>query len=214
MSTPGVRLVSSVLRPLCSRGRQLLAPLQAPQQQRVIANVSVSRHQCSKSSQKTITLPIKEAVTSLSKPPWKKVTLPDPEEEKKYHQVVVQTVNDQIAGGDYGRLFAVVHFSGKQFKVTAEDLILIEHEFQAECGDRIRMEKVMLVGAENFTLLGRPLLDRDLVRVEATVIEKTHSVEKIRMFFRRRKRWQRKYVRTTPQTVLRINSIDITPTLA
>ncbi|XP_035748952.1 39S ribosomal protein L21, mitochondrial isoform X3 [Egretta garzetta] len=63
-----------------------------------------------------------------------------------------------IATGQYGRLFAVVHFASKQWKITSEDLIMMDNVMEAECGDRIRMEKVLLVGADDFTLIGRPLL--------------------------------------------------------
>uniref|UniRef100_A0A8C4J837 Large ribosomal subunit protein bL21m n=1 Tax=Dromaius novaehollandiae TaxID=8790 RepID=A0A8C4J837_DRONO len=98
------------------------------------------------------------AKTSLSSPPWPEVKLPDPVEEAKYHAEVVQKVNEMIATGQYGRLFAVVHFASKQWKVTSEDLIMMDNVLEAECGDRIRMEKVLLVGADDFTLIGRPLL--------------------------------------------------------
>lgn len=57
---------------------------------------------------------------------------------------VVQKVNGLIQSGEYGRLFAVVQFAGRQWKVTNEDLILIENHIDAECGDRIRLEKVCL----------------------------------------------------------------------
>lgn len=141
------------------------------------------------------------------------MVLPDPEEETQHHAAVVEKVNQLIEGGQYGRLFAVVHFAGHQWKVTSEDLILIENDLDAACGDRIRLEKVLLVGADNFTLLGKPLLGRDLVRVEATIIEKTHSWPKINMKFRKRKNFQRKKITMNPQTILRINSIDIAPRL-
>lgn len=55
---------------------------------------------------------------------------------------VVKKVNELIAAGQYGRLFAVVHFASHQWKVTAEDLILIENELDIKCGERIRLEKV------------------------------------------------------------------------
>lgn len=55
---------------------------------------------------------------------------------------VVRKVNELIATGQYGRLFAVVHFAGHQWKVTTEDLILIENELDIKCGERIRLEKV------------------------------------------------------------------------
>ncbi|XP_077177383.1 large ribosomal subunit protein bL21m isoform X1 [Paroedura picta] len=128
--------------------------------------------------------------------------------------MLVQKVNEQIANGQYGRLFAVVHFASRQWKVTNEDLILIEGHIEAECGDRIRMEKVLLVGAEDFTLLGRPLLRKDLVRVEATVLEKTESWPKINMTSHKKQRLRRKRIMIQPQTVLRINTIEIAPILS
>ncbi|XP_073322766.1 large ribosomal subunit protein bL21m [Pagrus major] len=154
--------------------------------------------------------------TSLSRPPWPEVTqVPqeEEEEERSRHAAVVSTVNQRIGRRDLGRLFAVVHFAGRQWKVTDEDLILVENHIEAECGERIRMEKVLLVGAEDFTLIGRPLLGKELVRVEATVIEKTESWPKVLMRFWKRHRFQRKRMIIQPQTVLRINSIELAPRL-
>uniref|UniRef100_A0A8D2MBS4 Large ribosomal subunit protein bL21m n=1 Tax=Zonotrichia albicollis TaxID=44394 RepID=A0A8D2MBS4_ZONAL len=147
------------------------------------------RHRSSQSSSPQAGLVAK---TSLTSPPWPEVKLPDPVEEAKYHAEVVQKVNGLIAAGRYGRLFAVVHFASKQWKITSEDLIMMDNVLEAECGDRIRMEKVLLVGADDFTLVGRPLLGKDLVRVEATVIEKTESWPKVNMRFWRRHNFQRK----------------------
>nr|XP_030689111.1 39S ribosomal protein L21, mitochondrial [Globicephala melas] len=151
--------------------------------------------------------------TSLSSPPWPEVVVPDPVEEARHHAEVVEKVNELIARGRYGRLFAVVHFASHQWKVTSEDLILIENKLDVACGERIRLEKVLLVGADDFTLLGRPLLGKDLVQVEATVIEKTESWPKINMRFKKRKNYKRKRIIVSPQTVLRINTIRIAPRL-
>ncbi|XP_052007065.1 39S ribosomal protein L21, mitochondrial [Xyrauchen texanus] len=151
--------------------------------------------------------------TSLSRPPWPELAVFDPEEEVKKHQVVVQKVNGLIEKGQYGRLFVVVQFAGRQWKVTNEDLILIENHIDAECGDRIRLEKVLLVGGDDFTLIGKPLLGSDLVRVQATVIEKTESWPMVHMRFWKRHRYQKKRTIIQPQTVLRINTIDILPRL-
>ncbi|XP_030825468.1 39S ribosomal protein L21, mitochondrial isoform X2 [Camarhynchus parvulus] len=172
---------------------------------------AVVRHRSSQSSSPQAGLVAK---TSLTSPPWPEVKLPDPVEEAKYHAEVVQKVNGLIAAGHYGRLFAVVHFASKQWKITSEDLIMMDNVLEAECGDRIRMEKVLLVGADDFTLIGRPLLGKDLVRVEATVIEKTESWPKVNMRFWRRHSFQRKKIIANPQTVLRINTIEIYPCLS
>ncbi|KAG9336348.1 hypothetical protein JZ751_002695 [Albula glossodonta] len=152
--------------------------------------------------------------TSLSRPPWPEAPIIDPLEERRQHQEVVQKVNNCIAAQQYGRLFAVVHFASRQWKVTNEDLILIENHIDAECGDRIILEKVLLAGGEDFTLIGRPLLSRNLVKVEATVIEKTESRPKVHMRFWKRHRYQRKRIIVQPQTVLRINKIEIAPNLS
>ncbi|NWU99722.1 RM21 protein, partial [Upupa epops] len=154
------------------------------------------------------------ATTSLSSPPWPDVQLPDPVEEAKQHAELVRQVNELIAAGRYGRLFAVVHLASKQWKVTDEDLIMMDNVLPAECGDRIRLEKVLLVGADDFTLVGRPLLGKELVRVEATVLEKTESWPKVNVRFRKRHNYQRRRVTVNPQTVLRINTIRIFPCLA
>uniref|UniRef100_A0A671QJG5 Large ribosomal subunit protein bL21m n=1 Tax=Sinocyclocheilus anshuiensis TaxID=1608454 RepID=A0A671QJG5_9TELE len=151
--------------------------------------------------------------TSLSRPPWPELPAFDPEEEERRHQAVVQKVNGLIEKGECGRLFAVVHFASRQWKVTDEDLILIENHIDAACGDRIRMEKVLLVGGNDFTLVGKPLLSRDLVQVHATVIEKTESWPMVHMRFWKRHRFQRKRIIIQPQTVLRINTIDVSPKL-
>ncbi|KAM9301571.1 large ribosomal subunit protein bL21m [Gastrophryne carolinensis] len=152
--------------------------------------------------------------TSLSEPPWPKLELPDIIEEAEQHKELVKNVNNLIATGQFGRLFAVIHFASKQWKVTNEDLVLINGSVEAECGDRIRLEKVLLVGSDNFTLIGKPLLGKELVRVEATVIEKTESHPKINMKFWKRHRYQKKKIIITPQTILRINTIEISPVLS
>ncbi|MEE6499368.1 hypothetical protein FKM82_003424 [Ascaphus truei] len=96
--------------------------------------------------------------TSISEPPWTETKLPDIAEEEKHHTDLVTKINNLIATGQFGRLFAVVYFASRQWKVTNEDLILITASVDAECGDRIRLEKVLLVGSDNFTLIGKPLL--------------------------------------------------------
>ncbi len=49
----------------------------------------------------------------------------------------------------------------------------------------------MLVGGSDFTLLGRPILDNNLIRVEATVVEKTLSYTKLHFRLKKRKNFRR-----------------------
>ena len=88
-------------------------------------------------------------------------------------------VNEQISKSTYGRLFAIVAFDKHQHKVTEGDLLMVLYNIGAKNGQRIRLDKIPLIGSKDFTLIGRPLLPRDLVNVEATVVEKSLSHKKI-----------------------------------
>ncbi|BET01979.1 ribosomal protein L21 [Nesidiocoris tenuis] len=136
--------------------------------------------------------------------------LPTDDEIRHVTSSTIQKVNDLVAQGNEGRLFAVIHVAGKQFKVTAEDLILIEGYWPPSNGDEINMEKVMLVGGVDFTLVGRPLLPPGLVRVKATVIEKSLSHTKPVFYKKPRKQYRRLNFYRAHLTMLRINEITIT----
>ncbi|VDM01191.1 unnamed protein product [Schistocephalus solidus] len=87
------------------------------------------------------------------------------------------------------RLFAVVHVAGKQFKVTSEDLISLKTPLMGtQPGDVIRLEKVLLVGGSQFSLIGRPLLPRNRVSVYAMVVEKTLEHPHLWYQFHKRRR--------------------------
>lgn len=104
---------------------------------------------------------------------------------------VTNEINDQIATNRTGRMFAIVQVCGKQFKVTENDIIIIEGFWPPNIGDRLKLEKVLLVGSTDFTLVGRPILNRELVSIDATVIEKALSHTKTRFRFRKRKQYRR-----------------------
>jgi large subunit ribosomal protein L21 len=55
---------------------------------------------------------------------------------------IISKVNKQLQKQSEGRLFAVVHICGKQFKVTTEDLIIIEGHWAPQIGDQLKLEKV------------------------------------------------------------------------
>ncbi|GFG32617.1 hypothetical protein Cfor_12368 [Coptotermes formosanus] len=133
------------------------------------------------------------------------------EEEEKQSNEIISKVNNQLLQQNEGRLFAVVHICGKQFKVTTEDLIIIEGNWAPQLGDQIKLEKVLLVGGSDFTLIGRPIVSPELVSVHATVIEK--ALSHIKTIFKKkpRKQYQRINFNRTPHTMLRINSIRIKP---
>ena len=100
---------------------------------------------------------------------------------------IISKVNEQISKKDTGRLFAVIGIDEHQHKLTQGDLLMVLDDIGAENGQKIKLEKVFMVGSKDFSLIGRPLLPRDLVQVEATVVEKTLSHKKINHWTDRKK---------------------------
>ncbi|ERL89604.1 39S ribosomal protein L21, mitochondrial [Dendroctonus ponderosae] len=123
----------------------------------------------------------------------------------------IEKVNHQIAEKQQGRLFAVVQVCGKQHKITQGDVLIVEGYWPPECGEKILLNKVLVLGAAEFSLIGRPLVQQGLVNVEATVIEKTLSHTKTHFRKKRRKQYMRTKFFKIPQTFLRINSIKVSP---
>uniref|UniRef100_A0A1Q3FB87 Large ribosomal subunit protein bL21m n=1 Tax=Culex tarsalis TaxID=7177 RepID=A0A1Q3FB87_CULTA len=122
---------------------------------------------------------------------------------------VVKAVNEQLATGSEGRLFAVVQLCGKQFKITSGDIIIVEGYWPPTNGDRIRLDKVLLAGGKDFSLIGRPLVPAGLVDVQATIIEKSLSHTKTHFRKKRRKQYMRINFFRAQQTMIRINSIEL-----
>ncbi|KAL5969603.1 39S ribosomal protein L21 mitochondrial, partial [Taenia solium] len=109
------------------------------------------------------------------------------------------------------RYFAVVHFAGKQFKVTNNDLISVKAPLlEAEPGERIRLEKVLLAGNADFSIVGRPLLPRNNVLVTAMVVEKTLQHPSLWYQFHRRRRHRVMRVYQDNLVTLRIVDVAVT----
>ena len=53
-------------------------------------------------------------------------------------------MNRSITERSAGRLFAVVHLNGKQFKVTDGDLVVVQGDWPPTLGEHLRLEKVGL----------------------------------------------------------------------
>jgi len=124
-------------------------------------------------------------------------------------QNVINLVNNVIEKNEVGRLFAVVQVCGKQYKVTDNDVIVVSGYWPPDIGDQIRLEKVLLLGSSNFTLLGRPLLPLNQASVKATVIEKALTHTMVRFCYQKRKQTKTINFLRVPLTHLRINSIEL-----
>ena len=145
-------------------------------------------------------------LTNKSESEFSKIS--DGDNLKQFFSSVNQSI-DSINTSN-GRNFAVVYMYSKQKLVTEGDMFYLLKDLPANPGDQIKLEKIMMVGNEKLTLLGRPLLDRDLVHVEATVIEKTHSHTFMGLAYKKRSHgFRRYYFQRKPLTILSINQIRI-----
>ena len=87
---------------------------------------------------------------------------------------------------------------------------MVKPDLGAPLGAKIILPKLQLLGGRDFTLLGRPVLPRDLAHVEATVIEKSLARTKVHQTFKKRSRLRYFRFKRERQTLLRINNITLT----
>lgn len=147
-------------------------------------------------------------VRSFSIPVSQEYVVDDTAALKTFSDSVIKNVNEAIVANN--RLFAVVHICGKQFKVTDNDLVLLDGYWPPNVGDRIKLQKVLLVGGQDFTLIGRPVLDPETVNVTATVVDKDLSHTRTHFERIKRKQYMRINFIRKEITILRINSVNLT----
>ena len=101
-------------------------------------------------------------------------------------------------------MFAIVATSGKQYKVTEGDRILVDR-VAADVGASLRLDSVLLVGGDEHLVVGTPLVSGALV--DATVVAH-RSGDKIIVFkFEARKRHRRKIGHRQQLSELQIGAI-------
>jgi large subunit ribosomal protein L21 len=101
-------------------------------------------------------------------------------------------------------MFAIVATSGKQFKVSEGDRIVVDR-VPANVGETVRLDAVLMLGGDDKPLVGTPLVAG--AAVEATVVSH-RSGDKIIVFkFEARKRHRRKIGHRQQLSELRIGAI-------
>ncbi len=101
-------------------------------------------------------------------------------------------------------MFAIVKTGGKQYSVAENDVIIVE-KLAGDAGSEIKLEDVLLVGAEGKTTVGTPLVKG--ASVTAEVIEQGKGEKVIIFKKKRRQQYRRTKGHRQEQTVLRIKSI-------
>ena len=102
-------------------------------------------------------------------------------------------------------MYAVIKTGGKQYRVQAGDLLVVE-KLDGEPGAEVAFGDVLMVGDGEAVTVGAPLVDG--AKVSATLIE-TRKGEKVKIFKKiRRQGYRRTRCHRHSETVLRVTAID------
>ena len=102
-------------------------------------------------------------------------------------------------------MYAVLKTGGKQYKVAEGDEIKVE-KIEANVGDSITLNEVLMVAGEGQPQVGTPLLDGAAVTAE--VVDQGKAPKIIVFKKKRRKNYRRKNGHRQPLTKLRITGIN------
>lgn len=101
-------------------------------------------------------------------------------------------------------MYAVIKTGGKQYRVEQGDTLAIER-LDGDTGATVSFTEVLLVGADDATHVGRPLVQG--ASVTGTIVEQGRAKKIIVFKFRRRKNYKRKKGHRQYFTRVRIDSI-------
>ena len=101
-------------------------------------------------------------------------------------------------------MYAVIKTGGKQYKVSAGDLLKVE-KLAGAVGETIELDEVLMVGGEEVKI-GTPLLPN--AKVTATIDEQGKDKKILVFKSKRRKNYRKKYGHRQPLTRLKITNIE------
>ena len=102
-------------------------------------------------------------------------------------------------------MYAVIKTGGKQYRVQAGDLLVVE-KLDGEPGSEVAFGEVLMLGEGEAVTVGAPMVDGAVVN--ATLIE-TRKGEKIKIFKKiRRQGYRRTQGHRQAETVLRVTSVS------
>jgi large subunit ribosomal protein L21 len=101
-------------------------------------------------------------------------------------------------------MYAVIKTGGKQYKVSAGDLLKVE-KLDGAVGDSIELNEVLMVGGEEVKI-GTPLLPN--AKVTAQIVEQGKDKKILVFKSKRRKNTRKKFGHRQPLTRLKITNIE------
>lgn len=102
-------------------------------------------------------------------------------------------------------MYAVIKTGGKQYRVSAGDLLVVE-KLEGEAGAQVRFEEILMIGDEAGAVVGAPLVDGGAV--VGTLVE-TRKGDKVKIFKKtRRQGYRRTRGHRQHESVIRVTGID------
>lgn len=131
-------------------------------------------------------------------------------EQRKLAEVIGYKVVDRYTEDNFGKnkkpkAFAVVQVGSHQFKVSPNDLIYTEKLKYCDINDKLMLNKVLLLGSKDQTIVGRPTVPDAAV---FAVVEEHALDEKVIIFKKKRRK---NYRRTTGhrQELTRLRILEV-----
>jgi len=101
--------------------------------------------------------------------------------------------------------FAVIQTGGKQYKVSASEILKIERLNNNEEGKTVEFKNVLFLNDDKTTEIGNPNIQG--AKVEATILKNTKNKTILVFKKRRRKNSRKKYGHRQPISLIRITKI-------
>ena len=102
-------------------------------------------------------------------------------------------------------MYAIIKTGGKQYKVSEGDLVRVE-KLNAEIGDSVSFEDVLLVKSDSDLKVGTPTVEN--AKVEATVKDQAKDKKIVVFKYRPKKASKTKKGHRQPYTLVEINNIS------
>ena len=103
-------------------------------------------------------------------------------------------------------MYALIESGGKQYKVSEGTVLKVE-KLEAAAGDRLVIDKVLMVNDENGNVkVGNPLVSN--ARVEVEVMEQGRDKKVVVFKYKRRKNYRKKQGHRQPFTRIKVLKIE------
>ena len=103
-------------------------------------------------------------------------------------------------------MYAVIESGGKQYKVSEGTVLKVE-KLEAAAGDRLVIDKVLMINDENGNVkVGNPLVNN--ARVEVEVMEQGRNKKVVVFKYKRRKNYRKKQGHRQPFTKIKVLTIE------